>query len=129
MHVVKFDKTIHFLAFYFKHPLKKKVWKHCWWFVNKHYGNDLFKQMTIIPIFIYTTMIMNATYRIFCVLQGLSVSNVNSNHFSEWEKSHYIIPILVLFYMNSTHYVVTIAPFPMLLQLKDGGSMAFTELR
>ena len=24
MHVVKFDKTIHFLAFYFKYPLRKK---------------------------------------------------------------------------------------------------------
>ena len=36
---------------------------------------------------------------------------------------------LVLFYMNYIHYVVTIAPFPTLLQLKDGGSMAVTELR
>ena len=35
-------------------------------------------------------------------------------------------PILHEFYTLCRHYI---APFPMLLQLKDGGSMAFTELR
>ena len=44
-------------------------------------------------------------------------------------KHDHIIFQLVLFYMNYIHYVVTIAPFPTLLQLKDGGSMAVTELR